>query len=140
MVEKKENLVFIHPTEKTVIDKLVKENWGLERKYIFNIIEGVLKGFEKKLLIEGVGYKAQLQGKKIVMSLGYSHPIEILIPDGVKVDIKDNVTITISGIDKYKVGQLSAKIRNQKLADPYQAKGVRYSDEIIRRKVGKTGV
>ncbi len=139
-VDKKENLIFLSPVDKSNIDKKVKENWGLDRKAVCNLIEGVSKGFEKKLLIEGVGYKAQLQGKKIIMSLGYSHPVEIMIPDGVKVEITDNVNISVKGIDRYKVGQLSAMIRHQKLADPYQAKGVRYHNEVIKRKVGKTGV
>lgn len=110
--------------------------WGTYSSHIRNMIEGVTKGFEKKLLIEGVGFKAQLEGKDIVFNLGFSHPIKLEIPEGVKVAIEKNL-ITVSGIDKEKVGQFSAEIRSLKKPEPYKGKGIRYEDEVVRKKAGK---
>jgi len=110
--------------------------WGTYSSHIRNMIEGVTKGFEKKLLIEGVGFKAQLEGKDIVFNLGFSHPVKLEIPEGVKVAIEKNL-ITVSGIDKEKVGQFSADIRSLKKPEPYKGKGIRYEDEVVRKKAGK---
>lgn len=139
-IEKKEDRILLSPSDPAGLDVNVNEYWGLARRKVLNMVDGVSKGFEKQLMIEGVGYKAQLQGKKLVLALGFSHPVEIDLPSDVKVEVKDNVNITIRGTDRYKVGQLAAMIRTQRIPDPYKAKGVRYADEVIRRKVGKTGV
>ncbi|MDD5066548.1 MAG: 50S ribosomal protein L6 [bacterium] len=139
-IEIADNKILVQPVQKEDMTKEVNEYWGLARRSILNLVEGVTKGFEKRLMIEGVGYKGLLQGKKLVLSLGYSHPVEIEIPDDIKVEVKDNVNITIKGMNRYKVGQLAAMIRNTRVPDPYKAKGVRYINEVIKRKVGKTGV
>lgn len=110
--------------------------WGLMRALIFNMIHGVNEGYSKKLEIEGVGYRAQVQGKNLVMQLGFSHPIEFFIPDGISVGVEGNV-IEVSGIDKQLVGSVSAKIRSFKKPEPYKGKGIHYKGEHIRRKVGK---
>ena len=110
--------------------------WGTYASHIRNMIEGVTKGFEKKLQLEGVGYKVQLEGTKLNFSLGFSHPVKIDIPEGLKVTTEKNL-ITVSGIDKEKVGSFSAKIKLLKKPEPYKGKGIRYENEIIRRKAGK---
>jgi len=101
-------------------------------------VVGVSQGFSKVLEVNGVGYKAQKQGKKLVLSLGYSHPVEMDDPEGVESAVEGN-KITVSGISKEKVGQYAAEIRGKRPPEPYKGKGIKYSDEIIRRKVGKTG-
>ena len=111
---------------------------GLTRALIHNMVVGVSTGFSKVLEVNGVGYKAQKQGKKLVLSLGYSHPVEMEDPEGVESSVEGN-KITVSGISKEKVGQFAAEIRGQRPPEPYKGKGIKYSDEIIRRKVGKTG-
>lgn len=116
----------------------VKNNvlWGTYASHISNMINGATKGFEKKLVIEGVGFKAQASGTKLSLNLGLSHPVEVEIPSGIKVQIDKNV-ITVSGIDKEKVGQFSADIRSLKKPEPYKGTGIKYENEFIRRKVGK---
>ena len=111
---------------------------GLTRALIHNMVVGVSEGFTKTLEVSGVGYKAQKQGKKLVLSLGYSHPVEMEDPEGLESAV-DGSKITVSGISKEKVGQYAAEIRAKREPEPYKGKGIRYSDEIIRRKVGKTG-
>ncbi len=113
-----------------------RAEWGTYASHIKNMIAGVNKPFEKKLIIEGIGYKADLKGKDLVLALGFSHTITVHIPDDLKVTSEKN-TITISGIDLEKVGQFAAEIRSLKKPEPYLGKGVRYSDEVIRRKQGK---
>lgn len=110
--------------------------WGTYASHIKNMIEGVTKGFEKKLVIEGIGYRAQMEGLKLLLNLGLSHPVKVAAPDGVKAQVEKNV-ITISGVDKEKVGQFSAEIRALKKPEPYKGKGIRYENEIVRRKTGK---
>lgn len=110
--------------------------WGLYRVLLDNLLNGVAKGFEKKLQIEGVGYRAELKGNIIVLYLGYSHPIELEIPEGLKVSLEKS-NILISGIDKQKVGQFAADIRRYRKPEPYKGKGIRYEGEHIRRKAGK---
>ena len=105
---------------------------------IHNMVVGVSEGFEKKLEVNGVGYKAAKQGKKLVLSLGYSHPVEMIDPEGLEAVVDGNV-ITVKGIDKEKVGQYAAEIREKRAPEPYKGKGIKYADEVIRRKVGKTG-
>ena len=110
--------------------------WGLFRSLVHNMVVGVTEGFTKVLEINGVGYKAAVAGKKLTMSLGYSHPIEMEAPKGVEVKVEKNV-MTITGIDKQVVGQFAAVVRSQRPPEPYKGKGIKYSDEIIRRKAGK---
>lgn len=118
--------------------KKMKALHGLTRTLIFNMVEGVTKGYEKTLEINGVGYKANKQGNKLVLNLGYSHPVEMEDPEGIESKVDGNKVI-VSGISKEKVGQYAAEIRFKRPPEPYKGKGVKYIDEIIRRKEGKTG-
>ena len=120
-------------------DKLHKSLHGLTRTLVHNMVEGVTEGFAKKLEIVGVGYRAQKQGKKLVLSLGYSHPVEMEDPDGIETVLDGQNVIIVKGISKEKVGQYAAEIRAKRAPEPYKGKGIKYSDEVIRRKVGKTG-
>lgn len=139
-ITKKDNKIMVDLTNKDEIDRSMSAYWGLTRKIIQNMVDGVTKGFEKKLFIEGVGYKAQLKGNNLVIILGYTKPVEMNIPPDLKIEVKENVNIIVRGVDKYKVGQFSALIREQKKPEPYKGKGIRYLNEHIRRKVGKAGV
>jgi large subunit ribosomal protein L6 len=113
---------------------------GLLRSLVANSVEGVTKGFSKDLEIVGVGYKAEVKGKAVVFSLGYSHPVNFPIPDGISVALDAKAgKITVSGADRQKVGQTAAEIRKLRVPDPYKAKGIKYANEVIRRKVGKAG-
>ena len=112
---------------------------GLTRTLLNNMVVGVTTGYAKKLLINGVGYRAEKQGKRLVLSLGYSHPVYFEEGDGISFELPDNTTIIVKGIDKQKVGQVSAKIRAKRPPEPYLGKGIRYDGEKIRRKAGKTG-
>ena len=119
--------------------KKMKSLHGLTRTLIYNMVVGVTDGYEKTLEINGVGYRAQKQGKKLVLSLGYSHPVEMEDPEGLETVVEGTDKITVKGIDKEKVGQYAAEIRTKRAPEPYKGKGIKYSDEVIRRKVGKTG-
>ena len=119
--------------------KRMKSLHGLTRTLINNMVIGVTEGYSKKLEVNGVGYRAQKQGKTLVLSLGYSHPVEMEDPDGVTTTLEGQNIIIVSGIDKEKVGQHAAEIRDKRRPEPYKGKGIKYSDEVIRRKVGKTG-
>ena len=119
--------------------KKMKSLHGLTRTLINNMVIGVSEGYEKKLEINGVGYRAQKQGKKLVLSLGYSHPVEIEDPEGLETVVDGTNIIVVKGIDKEKVGQYAAEIRAKRSPEPYKGKGIKYADEVIRRKVGKTG-
>lgn len=110
---------------------------GLYRALLANMVKGVHDGFEKKLIINGVGYKAQKQGNKVVLNLGYSHTIEVQEVDGITLECPSATEIVVKGIDKQKVGQFASKIRDLRKVEPYHAYGVRYSDEVVIRKVGK---
>ena len=112
---------------------------GLTRSLISNMVIGVTAGFEKKLEINGVGYRAAKQGNKLVLTLGYSHPVEVLDTATVKTEVPDPNTILVKGIDKQEVGQFAAMIREYRLPEPYKGKGIKYVDEHIRRKEGKAG-
>lgn len=118
--------------------KKMKALHGLTRTLIHNMVVGVSEGFEKVLEVNGVGYKAAKQGKKLTLSLGYSHPVEMTDPEGLEAVVDGN-KITVKGIDKEKVGQYAAEIREKRAPEPYKGKGIKYADEVIRRKVGKTG-
>ncbi len=119
--------------------KKMKSLHGLTRTLIYNMVVGVTEGYEKKLEVNGVGYRAQKQGKKLVLSLGYSHPVEMTDPEGIEVTVEGQNEIIVKGIDKEKVGQYAAEIREKRTPEPYKGKGIKYADEVIRRKVGKTG-
>jgi large subunit ribosomal protein L6 len=110
---------------------------GLTRSLIHNMVHGVTEGFEKRLEIQGVGYRAQLQGKKLVMSLGYSHPVEIEAPDGIEFEVPAPTQVVVRGISKQAVGEAAAIIRKQRPPEPYKGKGIRYQGEYVARKVGK---
>ena len=118
--------------------KKMKSLHGLTRTLINNMIVGVTEGYEKTLEVNGVGYRAAKSGKKLTLSLGYSHPVEMEDPEGIETTVEGNI-ITVKGIDKEKVGQFAAEIRDKRRPEPYKGKGIKYADEHIRRKVGKTG-
>ena len=119
--------------------KKMKSLHGLTRTLIANMVTGVTAGYEKVLEINGVGYRAAKQGKKLVLSLGYSHPVEMEDPEGLEAVVDGQNKIIVKGIDKEKVGQYAAEIRDKRRPEPYKGKGIKYADEVIRRKVGKTG-
>ena len=119
--------------------KRMKSLHGLTRTLIFNMIHGVTTGYEKKLEVNGVGYRAAKSGKKLTLSLGYSHPVEMEDPEGIETVLEGQNIIIVKGIDKEKVGQFAAEIRSKREPEPYKGKGIKYADEVIRRKVGKTG-
>ncbi len=111
--------------------------WGTARSVVQNIVQGVHEGFVKKLEIQGVGYRAQIQGRDIVLQLGYSHEIRYPIPDGIKIECPDQTHITVSGADKQRVGQVAAELRSYRPVEPYKGKGLRYEGEFVLRKEGK---
>ncbi len=119
--------------------KKMKSLHGLTRTLLNNMIIGVTEGYEKVLEVNGVGYRAQKQGKKLTLHLGYSHPVEMEDPEGVEAVLEGQNKITVKGIDKEKVGQYAAEIRDKRRPEPYKGKGIKYADEVIRRKVGKAG-
>ncbi|MBE5947926.1 MAG: 50S ribosomal protein L6 [Lachnospiraceae bacterium] len=119
--------------------KKMKSLHGLTRTLIANMVKGVTDGYEKVLEINGVGYRVQKQGKKLVFSLGFSHPVEVEDPEGLTSEVEGQNKIIIKGIDKEKVGQFAANLRELRSPEPYKGKGIKYADETIRRKVGKTG-
>ena len=118
--------------------KKMKSLHGLTRTLINNMVVGVTDGYTKTLEVNGVGYRAQKSGKKLTLHLGYSHPVEMEDPEGLEAVVEDN-KIIVKGIDKEKVGQYAAEIRDKRRPEPYKGKGIKYADEVIRRKVGKTG-
>ena len=118
--------------------KKMKSLHGLTRTLIHNMVVGVSEGYQKDLEVNGVGYRAAKQGKKLVLNLGYSHPVEMEDPEGLE-SVVDGNKIIVKGIDKEKVGQYAAEIRDKRRPEPYKGKGIKYADEVIRRKVGKTG-
>lgn len=118
--------------------KKMKSLHGLTRTLIYNMVVGVTEGYEKKLEVNGVGYRVAKSGKKLTLNLGYSHPIEMTDPEGIET-VVDGTNIIVKGIDKEKVGQFAAEIRDKRRPEPYKGKGIKYADETIRRKEGKTG-
>ncbi|MDA3839826.1 MAG: 50S ribosomal protein L6 [Patescibacteria group bacterium] len=142
--ERTNKMVKIDISEKEIVvsikdieSKKEKSFWGLYRSLINNMVVGVNDGFEKKLEINGVGYKVALQGRKLVLNVGFSHQVDYELPEGITALVEANI-ITISGIDKQLVGEAAAQIRKVKKPEPYKGKGIKYIDEIIRRKAGKT--
>ncbi len=125
--------------KRTSDDKRARSYHGLMRSLVANMVEGVSKGFEKKLEIVGIGYRSELHGKNLALYLGYSHPIDFPLPEGISAEIEKQTLVTIKGIDKELVGQIAAKIRDLRKPDPYKGKGVKYAGEVLRKKAGKTG-
>ncbi|MBO4651833.1 MAG: 50S ribosomal protein L6 [Lachnospiraceae bacterium] len=119
--------------------KRIKSLHGLTRTLINNMVVGVTNGYEKVLEVNGVGYRAAKQGKTLALTLGYSHPVNMDDPDGITTEVDGQNKIIVKGIDKEKVGQYAAEIRDKRRPEPYKGKGIKYADEVIRRKVGKTG-
>lgn len=130
------NEVTVHPKKITLESRAL---WGTYASHIINMISGVNKLFEKKLILEGIGFKSEVKGSQIVLALGFSHPVNVDIPEGLKVTAEKNI-ISVSGADKEMVGQFAARLRSLKKPEPYKGKGMRYDDEIIRRKQGKKSV
>ncbi len=135
-IEVKDGLLTVSPLRVT---KRSSALWGLFRSLLANTVEGVIKGFEKKLEFEGIGYKANVEGDSLVMQLGFSHTVRFKAPEGIKFSVEKNV-IAISGINKELVGNVAANIRKLKPPEPYKGKGIRYRGEIIKRKSGKKAV
>ncbi len=133
----KDNKVFVERTDEI---KKIKALHGLSRNLIANMIHGVTSGYQKVLDITGVGYRAQVQGRKILLSLGFSHPVEFNLPDGINAAVDPKQTqITLTGVDKQKIGQVAADLRSLRSPDAYKGKGIRYSGERLKLKVGKAG-
>ena len=132
-----------HADDKLIINrdsnaKQNRANHGTVRSYLLNMVQGVTSGHKKDLEIQGIGFRASLEGKKVVLSLGLSHPVEFIIPEDVKVTVPSQVSISVEGLDSSRVGQVAAKIRSLKPVEPYKGKGIRYVGEIVRRKQGKS--
>ena len=136
-VEVKGNEVIVNPVDTS---KAANAAHGLYRVLINNMVKGVTEGYTKTLVINGVGYRAEVKGKELVMNLGYSSDFVAIIPEGLTVTTDPSGKIIISGIDKQRVGEFSAQLRTLRMPEPYKGKGIRYDNEVIRRKVGKTGV
>jgi len=136
---REKELIFSIKSDSPAGEKKAKAFWGLTRTLIFNMIEGVTDGHEKRLEIQGVGYKANLEGENLILIVGYSHPVKIEKPEGISFAIEKNIII-ISGRDKELVGQTAAKIRKVRKPEPYKGKGIRYVGEYVRKKVGKKAV
>ena len=136
-VEVKGNEVIVNPVDNS---KAANAAHGLYRVLINNMVKGVTEGYTNTLVINGVGYRAEVKGKELVMNLGYSSDFVAIIPEGLTVTTDPSGKIIISGIDKQRVGEFSAQLRTLRMPEPYKGKGIRYDNEVIRRKVGKTGV
>jgi len=135
-IDEKENKVFV---EKAKDSKLSRALHGLSRTLVANMVTGVSSGFEKRLQITGVGYRAQMSGKNLVLNMGYSHPVTMITPETINVNVETPTSVIISGLEKDLVGEFAAKIRSVRPPEPYKGKGIAYEGEYIRRKAGKTG-
>jgi large subunit ribosomal protein L6 len=120
-------------------DRALSKFQGLGRSLVANAVAGVSQGFKKELDIVGIGYRAEVSGKRVTFALGYSHPVLFDLPEGIKVDIDNQTHLVVSGADRQKVGQVAADIRSLRKPDPYKQKGIRYTGEMLKKKVGKTG-
>lgn len=134
IISREDNLIHLKPANDT---KRARQMWGMSRTKVNNLVEGVSEGFKKALEISGVGYRAQMQGNKLVLNLGFSHDVEYPVPDGIKINCPEQTQVVIEGIDKQKVGQVAAEIRAYRPPEPYKGKGVKYAGEYILRKEGK---
>ena len=132
-IEIKEGKIYVSPK---IATKQTKAFWGLTRALLANMLKGVTQGYEKKLELQGIGYRATLEGKDLVLQIGFTHPVKIEAPEAIEFKVEKNI-ITILGIDKQSVGQIAAKIRKTRPPEPYKGKGIRYVGEKVRRKVGK---
>ncbi|HEY9696519.1 MAG TPA: 50S ribosomal protein L6 [Trichocoleus sp.] len=119
--------------------RAARQRHGLSRTLVANMVEGVSQGFQRRLEIQGVGYRAQVQGRNLVLSVGYSHPVQIEPPDGIQLAVENNTNVVVTGINKEDVGNVAAKIRSVRPPEPYKGKGIRYAGELVRRKAGKAG-
>ena len=119
--------------------RVSRQMHGLSRTLVANMVQGVSQGFQRRLEIQGVGYRAQVQGRNLVLNIGYSHQVQIVPPDGVQFAVENNTNVIVSGYDKEIVGNIAAKIRAVRPPEPYKGKGIRYAGEVVRRKAGKTG-
>lgn len=136
-VKQEGNTIVVNPTDDS---RIGRQRHGLCRTLVANMVDGVSQGFQKRLLIQGVGYRAQAQGKKLTLNVGYSKPVEMEMPEGIDVTVENrNTEVIISGINKEVVGNVAAKIRAVRPPEPYKGKGIRYFDEQVKRKAGKTG-
>lgn len=133
--ENKKNLII----EKTQNTKLSKVLYGLSRTLVSNMVTGVSSGFEKRLQLTGVGYRALLEGKDLVLNVGYSNPVKMVTPNGLSVKVESPTSVLIAGVEKEAVGEFAAKIRSVRAPEPYKGKGIAYEGEVIKRKAGKTG-
>ena len=131
-----DDTVTVSKNEETI---KARQQYGLVRSLVNNMVNGVSEKFEKKMQMIGVGYRAQVQGKKLTLLVGYSHPVEFEVPDGLEVKVEANTNLTVSGSDKEKVGLLASQIRATRPPEPYKGKGIRYVDEVVLRKAGKSG-
>jgi len=131
-----DNEITLEPADDTQSSKVL---WGTYASHIKNMVQGVNTQYEKKLIVEGVGFRVELKGNELVLNIGFSHPVNVIVPEGISVVVEKN-NITISGIDKELVGQFAAKIKSLKKPEPYKGKGIRYEGEVIRRKQGKKSV
>jgi len=129
-----EGVVKVTPLEKTIYSRSI---WGTVRANINNLVVGVSKGFARNLEINGVGYRAAMQGNKLQLNLGFSHPVEMVVPAGLSVKVENNTKIEITGADKQLLGQFASEIRAKRPPEPFKGKGVKYKDEVIKRKEGK---
>jgi len=136
-VKQEGNTIVVAPTNGS---RIGRQRYGLSRTLIANMVDGVSQGFQKRLAIQGVGYRAQAQGKKLTLNVGYSKPVEMEMPEGIDVTVENrNTEVIVSGINKEVVGNVAARIRAVRPPEPYKGKGIRYFDEQVRRKAGKTG-
>ncbi|PIQ91850.1 MAG: 50S ribosomal protein L6 [Parcubacteria group bacterium CG11_big_fil_rev_8_21_14_0_20_39_14] len=138
-IENRDNKILVLPAERKTKEKKSSAFWGLTRALIFNAIKGVKEGYERKLELEGIGYRASVDGKNLELKVGFSHPVKIEAPEDINFKVEKNI-IMVSGPDKQKVGEIAAKIRKVKPAEPYKGKGIKYVGEVIRRKAGKKAV
>lgn len=136
--DKAKTLNFTQRTDTASTERLVRSLHGLSRSLVNNMIEGVTKGYEKKLKIEGIGYQARLDKKNLVLTVGFANAIEVPVPEGITVLVPDPTTINVTGIDKQKVGHFAASVRAMRKPEPYKGKGIRFENEVVRRKEGKT--
>jgi large subunit ribosomal protein L6 len=136
LVEQVENTLVVSRRDQS---RAARQRHGLSRTLVANMVEGVSKGFEKRLQIQGVGYRAQVQGRNLILNVGYSNPVTIEPPEGIQVAVENNTNVIVSGINKEVVGTVAARIRAVRPPEPYKGKGIRYDGEFVRRKVGKAG-
>ena len=134
LISLEDNQVMLAPQDDSARARAM---WGLLRSNVSNMVQGVSEGYTKKLEINGVGYRAQIQGSELIMQLGYSHEVRHPVPEGITIKCPDQTHITIEGVDKQKVGQTAAEIRAYRPPEPYKGKGIKYADEYVRRKEGK---